>query len=141
VALTLKAAAGPPAVAQVEERLDGGKPAASCSYDGRRPPVCRATAAVTGAPPITHPAGHLEQMSPPRSTVAIFLDGPPPRDAPERATGRAGEEIRLGKREIYVHYGDGMARSRLKVPAAKAGTVRNINTITRLAEMASELGG
>ncbi len=80
-------------------------------------------------------------MSPPRSTVAIFLDGPPPRDAPERATGRAGEEIRLGKREIYVHYGDGMARSRLKVPAAKAGTARNINTITRLAEMASELGG
>ena len=71
--------------------------------------------------------------------MAIFLDEPPPRDAAERATGRADEEIRLGRREIYVHYGDGMGRSRLKIPAAKAGTARNINTITKLAEMAAEL--
>jgi hypothetical protein len=33
-----------------------------------------------------------------------------------------------------------MGRSRLKIPAAKAGTARNINTITKLAEMAAELG-
>ena len=76
----------------------------------------------------------------PSRTVAIFLDEPPPRDAAERATGMAGEEIRLGGREIYVHYGDGMGRSRLKIPAAVAGTARNINTVTRLAEMAAELG-
>ena len=43
----------------------------------------------------------------------------------------------LGKREIYVHYGDGMADSRLRIPAAKTGTARNINTIAKLAEMAS----
>jgi uncharacterized protein (DUF1697 family) len=76
----------------------------------------------------------------PSRTVAIFLDEPPPRDAAERATGRADEEIRLGRREIYVLYGDGMGRSRLKIPAAGAGTARNINTITKLAEMAAELG-
>ena len=52
---------------------------------------------------------------------------------------RADEEIRLGRREIYVHYGNGMGRSRLKIPAAKAGTARNINTISKLAEMAAGL--
>jgi uncharacterized protein (DUF1697 family) len=45
--------------------------------------------------------------------------------------------MRLGLREIYVHYGDGMAQSRLKIPAAAAGTARNMNTIAKLAEMAA----
>jgi uncharacterized protein (DUF1697 family) len=75
----------------------------------------------------------------PNRTVAIFLDEPPSGDALERITGENGEEIRLGKREIYVHYGDGMARSKLKIPAAKAGTARNINTVSKLAELAAEL--
>lgn len=75
----------------------------------------------------------------PNRTVAIFLDAPPPPDALERATGLNGEEMRLGRREIYVHYGDGMADSKLKIPAAAAGTARNMNTIAKLAEMAGEL--
>jgi uncharacterized protein (DUF1697 family) len=85
-------------------------------------------------------AGNPFPDASPSKTVAIFLDEPPPRDAAERATGRAEEEIRFGRREIYVHYGDGMGRSRLKIPAAGVGTARNINTIIRLAEMAAELG-
>jgi uncharacterized protein (DUF1697 family) len=85
-------------------------------------------------------AGNPFPETSPSRTVAIFLDEPPPRDAAERATGRADEEIRLGRREIYVHYGEGMGRSRLKIPAARAGTARNLNTITKLAEMAAELG-
>lgn len=75
----------------------------------------------------------------PNRTVAIFLDAPPPSDALARATGVNGEELRLGRREIYVHYGDGMARSKLKIPAAAAGTARNMNTIAKLAQMAREL--
>jgi uncharacterized protein (DUF1697 family) len=75
----------------------------------------------------------------PNRTVAIFLDDPPMVDALERITGKQAEELRLGKREIYVHYGDGMADSKLKIPAAKAGTARNINTISRLAAMAAEV--
>lgn len=74
----------------------------------------------------------------PNRTVAIFLDAPPPADALDKATGVQGEEMRLGKREIYVHYGDGMARSKLAIPAAKAGTARNMNTVAKLAEMARE---
>jgi uncharacterized protein (DUF1697 family) len=72
----------------------------------------------------------------PNRTVAIFLDAPPPSDALTGATGRNGEEIALGRREIYVHYGDGMADSKLRIPAARSGTARNLNTIAKLAEMA-----
>jgi uncharacterized protein (DUF1697 family) len=75
----------------------------------------------------------------PNRTIAIFLDEPPPSDALARAVGRKDEEMRLGKREIYVHYGEGMARSRLRIPAAKFGTMRNINTIAKLVEMAANL--
>lgn len=72
----------------------------------------------------------------PRYTYAIFLDEPPPADARDRAVGRSDEEMRVGKREIYVHYPSGMGRSKLRIPAAKAGTARNMNTVAKLAEMA-----
>ena len=75
--------------------------------------------------------------APGNRVVAIFLDRPPPADALEHASGRRSEMLALGRREIYVHYGDGMADSRLRIPAAKAGTARNINTVARLAAMAS----
>ena len=74
----------------------------------------------------------------PNRTVAIFLDKAPPADTLKTVKGSNGEEIALGKREIYVHYGDGMADSKLKIPAAKVGTARNINTIGKLIEMAGE---
>jgi uncharacterized protein (DUF1697 family) len=74
----------------------------------------------------------------PNHTYAIFLDVPPPRDALDDAVGIKDEEIRLGKREIYVHYTNGMGRSKLKIPAAKSGTARNMNTIATLADMASK---
>jgi uncharacterized protein (DUF1697 family) len=77
--------------------------------------------------------------APTNATVAIFLDQSPPAKALEAATGQKDEVMRLGVREIYVHYGVGMADSRLKIPAAKNGTARNMNTIAKLAEMALKL--
>ncbi|MFB9266292.1 DUF1697 domain-containing protein [Bradyrhizobium erythrophlei] len=74
---------------------------------------------------------------PPNWTVAIFLDEAPPRDALKDVKGQQDEQIRLGKREIYVAYGSGMGRSKLKIPAAANGTARNINTIAKLAELAA----
>jgi uncharacterized protein (DUF1697 family) len=71
-------------------------------------------------------------------TVAIFLDHAPPADALKDVKGRANEEIRLGAREIYVHYPDGIGRSKLRIPAAGDGTARNINTVAKLAAMAAE---
>jgi uncharacterized protein (DUF1697 family) len=75
----------------------------------------------------------------PNLTVAIFLDRPPAKDALDGVVASDGEEVRLGKREIYVHYPNGQGRSKLKLPAAKAGTARNINTVGTLARMASAL--
>jgi uncharacterized protein (DUF1697 family) len=73
----------------------------------------------------------------PNRTVAIFLDTAPPADTAATATGQGSEQIVLGKREIYVHYGDGMADSKLKLRAAAQGTARNINTIAKLVAMSS----
>jgi uncharacterized protein (DUF1697 family) len=79
--------------------------------------------------------------SPPNKTVAIFLDESPPKDTLKTITGSTGEEVRLGLREIYVHYPESvsMARSKLKMPAAKNGTARNMNTVAKLAKLAAEL--
>lgn len=75
----------------------------------------------------------------PNRVVAIFLDTPPAADALDGVTGMNGEEVKTGTREIYVHYGDGMAGSKLSIPAAKTGTARNMNTIAKLTEMAARL--
>ncbi|MGD9501565.1 MAG: DUF1697 domain-containing protein [Methyloceanibacter sp.] len=73
-----------------------------------------------------------------KHTYAIFLDARPPRDALEHAVGQADERIAIGKREIFVQYASGMGRSKLRIPAAKDGTARNMNTVAKLAEMASK---
>ena len=82
--------------------------------------------------------GNPFKTAAPNRTVAIFLDTPPPPDALAAATGLRTEEMALGTREIYVHYGDGMADSKLKIPAAKTGTARNMNTIAKLVDWATE---
>ena len=88
-------------------------------------------AAVAKANPFSREAGNR--------VVAIFLDNPPPADAVSAATGAADEKLAAGVREIYVHYGEGMAHSKLKIPAARNGTARNMNTVVKLAQMAAEL--
>ena len=74
----------------------------------------------------------------PRFTYAIFLDKRAPRDALDHAVGQSGERMALGDREIFVHYGKGMGRSKLRIPAARMGTARNMNTVAKLAEIASK---
>ncbi|AXF11922.1 hypothetical protein CUJ91_29385 [Paraburkholderia graminis] len=78
------------------------------------------------------------KSAPANRTVAIFLDAPPPADALAHASGQRDEEMALGTREIYVHYNNGMADTKLKIPAAKTGTARNMNTVAKLVEMANE---
>jgi uncharacterized protein (DUF1697 family) len=75
----------------------------------------------------------------PSRTVAIFLDAAPSAATLRGVTGAdSGEEVRLGTREVYVHYPNGIGRSKLKVPGTSAGTARNMNTIRKLAEMAAK---
>jgi uncharacterized protein (DUF1697 family) len=75
---------------------------------------------------------------PPNRTMAVFLDRAPPADTLAAVRGQRDEQIRLGRREIYIHYGEGMAKSKLVIPAAKTGTARNMNTVATLARMAAE---
>jgi uncharacterized protein (DUF1697 family) len=107
---------------------------ALASYAGKAVGVCVRTgpemAAVLAANPFPEAA--------PNRTGVIFIDAPPPADALEHAKGVVGEEMALGVREIYVHFGDGMADSKLRIPAAAAGTTRNMNTVAKLAAMALE---
>jgi uncharacterized protein (DUF1697 family) len=77
--------------------------------------------------------------APPNSAVAIFLDAPPPRDTLDKISGQKDEKVALGRREIYVWYGEGMGRSKLRIPAAAQGTARNMNTVAKLAAMARRM--
>jgi uncharacterized protein (DUF1697 family) len=74
--------------------------------------------------------------APANRTVAIFLDAPPPPEFLAGVSGRLAEEIAPGVREIYVHYPGGQGESKLRIPAARAGTARNLNTVAKLAEWA-----
>jgi len=75
--------------------------------------------------------------APANRTVAIFLDAPPSAGFLAAVTGRAAEEIAPGLRGIYAYYPDGQAASKLKIPAARAGTARNLNTVATLADLSS----
>ena len=75
----------------------------------------------------------------PNRAMALFLDRAPPADTLASLRGQCDEQVRLGRREIYIHYGEGMAKSKLVIPAAKAGTARNMNTVAALARMAAEI--
>jgi uncharacterized protein (DUF1697 family) len=81
-------------------------------------------------------AGNPFAEGAPNRTVAIFLDKPTTKSMLDGVSGRDGEEIALGRREIYVAYGANMGRSKLKIPAATGGTARNLNTVAKLAAMA-----
>lgn len=85
-------------------------------------------------------AGNPFPQMPGNKTVAIFLDAAPSGNALDTVTNRVHEELRVGRREIYVYYADGIGEARLKIPAAKQGTARNMNTIAKLTEMAFAAG-
>jgi uncharacterized protein (DUF1697 family) len=75
----------------------------------------------------------------PNRVMAIFLDAPADKSTIAAVTGQKDEKIALGLNELYVHYGEGMAQSKLKIPAAKTGTARNMNTVAKLAKMAENV--
>jgi len=77
--------------------------------------------------------------APANKTVAFFLDQAPPATALQTVSNQTTEQLEAGLREIYGYYPEGQGQSKLKIPAAKAGTGRNMNTIATLAKMAAEL--
>lgn len=77
--------------------------------------------------------------APANHVIVHFLNEAPPADALDHLKGQQHEKLQLGEREIYSHYPLGQGSSKLVIPAAKIGTGRNMNTVRRLVELASEL--
>lgn len=75
--------------------------------------------------------------APPAKVAVLFLDEAPAADAALTTKGQTDEEVVAGNLEVFIHYPSGMGRSKLRVPAASAGTARNLNTVAKLAAMAS----
>jgi uncharacterized protein (DUF1697 family) len=73
----------------------------------------------------------------PAKVLVFFLPTQVANTVLENVVAPGGEQVRLGKREIYVYYPDGMGRSKLKLPFGGQATARNINTVTTLVAMAS----
>lgn len=71
--------------------------------------------------------------------VVLFCSEKVPKAALKGVSGPAGEEVVADEREIYIHYPEGQGRSKLKLPRLPGfQTARNINTVTKLAEMCRE---
>jgi uncharacterized protein (DUF1697 family) len=121
--------------AKSEAQVKAALEAALANYAGKPVGVLVRTAAEIAEVLARNP---FPQM-PGNRTMAFFLDKPPAADALEGVFNQTTEQLRLGLREIYGYYPDGMGQSKLKIPAAKNGTARNMNTVAKLAEMAAEL--
>ncbi|HEU4498877.1 MAG TPA: hypothetical protein VFR60_06030, partial [Sphingomicrobium sp.] len=71
----------------------------------------------------------------PSWVMAFFIDEKPVKAMIDEARDVAGERLALGPRLIYVSYGDGIGKSKLKLPAIKQGTARNMNSVAKIAEL------
>jgi uncharacterized protein (DUF1697 family) len=71
----------------------------------------------------------------PSRVMAHFIDARPGKSMIDDARDVEGERLALGPRLIYVSYGEGIGKSKLKLPAIKQGTARNMNSVARMAEL------
>jgi uncharacterized protein (DUF1697 family) len=75
---------------------------------------------------------------PPAKVSVLFLSAPPSTSLLNDVIAPGGEQVRLGHREIYLYYPDGMGRTKLKLPRLNGpATARNINTVAKLVAMAT----
>ena len=75
----------------------------------------------------------------PSRVMAHFIDETPANSMIDEARGVQGERLALGPRLIYVSYGEGIGKTRLKLPAVKQGTARNMNSVAKIAELLAEM--
>ena len=71
----------------------------------------------------------------PSRRFAFFIDEEPVQAMLDEARDVQGERMALGPRCIYVSYGEGIGKTKLKLPAVKKGTARNMNSVARMAEL------
>ena len=71
----------------------------------------------------------------PSRVMAHFIDGKPVQAMIDEARDVKAERLALGPRLLFVSYGEGIGKSKLKLPAVKQGTARNMNSVARIAEL------
>ena len=71
----------------------------------------------------------------PSRVMAHFIDEEPRQAMIEEARDVQGERLAIGPRLIYVSYGEGIGKTKLKLPAVKQGTARNMNSVAKIAEL------
>ena len=71
----------------------------------------------------------------PSRVMVHFIAEDPVREMLAAARDVNGERMALGPRAIIVSYGEGIGKTRLKLPAVKQGTARNMNSVAKMAEL------
>lgn len=91
---------------------------------------------VRSAPEMTEAAaGNPFTDDQPNRVMAHFIDETPVQAMLDEARSLAGERLALGPRLIYVSYGEGIGKSKLKLPAVREGTARNMNSVQKMADL------
>lgn len=67
--------------------------------------------------------------------LVYFSHAPLAPDFPDKVRWQQGERLSLRPREVYVDYGSGIRKTKLKLPGDASLTARNINTVRKLAEL------
>ena len=75
----------------------------------------------------------------PSRRFAFSIDEEPVQAMLDEARDVQGERMALGPRLLYVSYGDGIGKSKLKLPAVKQGTARNMNSVAKIAALLAEM--
>jgi uncharacterized protein (DUF1697 family) len=115
----------------VRDALEG----ALAAHMGKRVPVLVRTAAELAATVAANPFPDVAG----NRLLVFFLPDPAPKDVLAGIVSPDGEELAVRGREIFVHYPNGMGRSKLKVPLWNVGTSRNMNTVAKLAALTAAL--
>ena len=113
--------------ADVQARIEGKLQA----FFGKSVAVFVRTAAELAA---TAAANPFDDDKPSRE-MAHFIAEEPVAAMLAEARDIAGERMALGPRSIIVSYGEGIGKTRLKLPAVKRGTARNMNSVAKMAVM------
>ena len=109
--------------AELEERL--------AEKMGRKVDVMVRTAAELRSILTANPFPHGK----PAQIAVVFLAAPAPKGLLDGLSMSGSEEVKPAGREIYIHYPQGMGRSKLRLPATVVGTARNLNTLAKLVDM------
>ena len=80
--------------------------------------------------------GHsFEAHAAPDRLLVYFLDRAPARSALAGLEIPGHEEVKVSGREVYIHFPDGIGRSKLAIPLLRTATGRNLNTVRKLLEL------